>query len=297
MTIDFSKLPKPDLIEELNFETILAARKARLIELFPSVADVIDNESEPLNFALQEQSYRELILRQRINEAALARTLAYAEKSDLDFIGEEEFESPRLLITPADNSTTPPTAAVYESDETYRQRLSLVRDEYSTAGPRGAYESIARKADVDVAAAKAKFISDGHVSIFIVTHNNFGIAQQSTIDAVEAAVSDDDVRPMTDYVTIEQSPVTYVPVTAALEFEDTLDTTGVAETLAASEAALIEYQTTRAIGEIIAVSKLHSIIHVPGIKRVTLSNPTADIDPGETGTAVISNITLNTAGA
>lgn len=33
--IDLSQLPAPDVVEELDFETILAERKATMISLFP----------------------------------------------------------------------------------------------------------------------------------------------------------------------------------------------------------------------------------------------------------------------
>ena len=34
--IDLSTLPKPKIVEELSFETLLAERKARLLELTPA---------------------------------------------------------------------------------------------------------------------------------------------------------------------------------------------------------------------------------------------------------------------
>ena len=58
-------------------ETLLAERKARLIALHPeeereAVAELLALESEPTVKLLQENAYRELLLRQRINEAARA---------------------------------------------------------------------------------------------------------------------------------------------------------------------------------------------------------------------------------
>jgi hypothetical protein len=73
--IDLSQLPAPDVVETLDFETILAERKATLISLYPedeqeAVARTLTLESEPLVKYLEENAYREVILRQRINEAA-----------------------------------------------------------------------------------------------------------------------------------------------------------------------------------------------------------------------------------
>ena len=73
----------------LDFEVILAERKAILISLFPeeqqeAVARTLALESDPLVKYLEENAYREVIWRQRVNDAARANMLAYATKSDLD---------------------------------------------------------------------------------------------------------------------------------------------------------------------------------------------------------------------
>ena len=51
--IDLSQLPAPDVVETLDFETILAERKATLVSLYPedeqeAVARALTLESEPL---------------------------------------------------------------------------------------------------------------------------------------------------------------------------------------------------------------------------------------------------------
>ncbi len=91
-TIDLSQLPAPNVVETLDYETLLAERKATLISLYPadeqaSVARVLALESDPLVKLLQENAYREVILRQRINEAAKAVMVAWANGSDLDQLG------------------------------------------------------------------------------------------------------------------------------------------------------------------------------------------------------------------
>ena len=74
-TIDLSQLPAPDVVETLDFETILAERKATLVSLYPeeqqeAVARTLALESEPLVKYLEENAYREVIWRQRVNDAA-----------------------------------------------------------------------------------------------------------------------------------------------------------------------------------------------------------------------------------
>ncbi|UNK26352.1 GPW/gp25 family protein [Serratia plymuthica] len=75
--IDLSQLPPPQVVETLSFENLLEERKARLLELYPddqraAIARTLELESEPIVMLLQENAYREVLLRQRINEAAQA---------------------------------------------------------------------------------------------------------------------------------------------------------------------------------------------------------------------------------
>lgn len=142
--IDLNQLPAPDVVEELDFETILAERKATLISLYPedqqeAVARTLTLESEPLVKLLEENAYRELLWRQRVNEAARAVMLACAAGNDLDVIG-ANYNTTRLTITPADDSTIPPTPAVMESDTDYRLRIQQAFEGLSVAGSVGAYQ-------------------------------------------------------------------------------------------------------------------------------------------------------------
>ena len=289
MTIDFSKLPKPDVIEAIDFEAILQARKDRLIELMPDAASVIDNESEPLNILLQEQSYRELILRQRINDSALALTLAYAIGADLDYIGQDRYNTKRLVITPADDSTNPPTPAVLESDEPYRERLYRSQDALSTAGPKRQYEAIAMAADGDIAAALATSPRDGQVVIYIASRSNGGVADNDLANLVTAACSSDDVRPMTDWVSCSPAPAVTTDIVAALTLDDGLDTAGADAVMSNAESAINELRELRRIGVKLSVSQIHAALHVSGVQSVELTTPTGDVDPGSTGIVVINN--------
>ena len=117
MSVDFSQLPKPNFVDEIDYEQILAERKAYLISLYPveeqeAITILLGRESDPLHKYLQENAYREMVLRTHINKKALATQLAFAEGADLDVWG-ANFDVSRLLITPADNFITPPVPAVY----------------------------------------------------------------------------------------------------------------------------------------------------------------------------------------
>lgn len=122
--IDLSQLPAPQIVDVPDFETLLAERKAEFVALHPkdeqeAVIRTLELESEPVTKLLQENAYRELLLRQRINEAAQAVMVAYAMGGDLDQIA-ANYNVKRLTVTPADNDAVPPVAAVMEPEPATR---------------------------------------------------------------------------------------------------------------------------------------------------------------------------------
>ena len=83
--IDLSKLPAPQLIEELDYEAILNGMRKKLRELLPEWTGY-ELESDPANKVLEVAAYREMLLRQRVNEAARGVLIAFAQGSDLDHL-------------------------------------------------------------------------------------------------------------------------------------------------------------------------------------------------------------------
>lgn len=153
--IDLSQLPSPKVIETLDFEVILAARKEAFLSLYPEeqqaeMSNRLALESEPLTKLLQEGTYRELLLRQRINDAARAVMLAHAQEADLDQIG-ANYNVFRLTLDVGDLTASPPRAPVYESDNDFRRRIQLSPEGYTTAGSEQSYVFHGLSADADVA--------------------------------------------------------------------------------------------------------------------------------------------------
>lgn len=109
--IDLSQLPPLQIVNVPDFETLLAERKEGFVALYPAdqqeaVRRTLVLESEPITKQLQESTYREVLLRQRINEAALAIMVAYSNSNDLDQLA-ANCNVKRLIVTPADNDAVP----------------------------------------------------------------------------------------------------------------------------------------------------------------------------------------------
>ncbi|MXP24717.1 hypothetical protein GRI39_01480 [Altererythrobacter indicus] len=157
--VDLSRLPAPVAVEELDYEVIFAQMRDDLVERDPSFSALID--SDPAIKVLQVAAYRELIIRQRINEAARACMVAYAIGSDLDQLA-AVFGVTRQVLVPADEQTR--SAAVMEDDDNLRRRVLLAPDGYSVAGPRSAYVYHTLSAHPDVLDASATSPAPGEVS-------------------------------------------------------------------------------------------------------------------------------------
>jgi phage-related baseplate assembly protein len=277
--IDLSQLPAPNVVELLDFEQILAERKAALISLYPveeqaDIAARLQLESEPLTKLLQENAYRELILRQRINDATRAVMLAFAQGADLEHLG-ALLEVARLLITPADLTAVPPTPAVYEADSRYRQRIQLALEGFTTAGSVGAYTFHALSASAVVKDVDISSSVPGVVTVTVLSTEADGTPAPELLSLVNAALNAEDVRPLCDTVKVLAAQIETYAVEATLTFYPGPD---MALVLAASEAAVRSYvDTHHRLGHDITRSGLFAALHQPGVQNVVLTAPAADV--------------------
>lgn len=276
---DLSNLPAPDIIESLDFETLFAQRKRKFISLYPvdeqdEVAKTLQYESEPIVKLLQESTYYELIIRQRINEASHALMIAHAKGSDLDNLG-ANFHVYRLIIQHADDSVTPAIKEIKESDSDFRLRIQAAFEGLSVAGPRAAYEFYARSADGRVLDAAAESHAPACVTLAILSRDNNGAASDELIKVVEKVVNDDYRRPVADRVTVKSVELIEYKINAKLFLYSGPESEPI------KKAALNNLQDyiseKHRIGRRISRSAIISALHVPGVQRVELIEPSKDV--------------------
>ncbi|HAK33868.1 MAG TPA: baseplate assembly protein [Pantoea sp.] len=298
-TIDLSQLPAPDVVEALDYETLLAERKATLISLYPAeqqpaITRTLALESEPLVKLLQENAYRELILRQRINEAAKANMVAWATGADLDQLGANNGVT-RLTLRAADNSTLPPTAAVMESDDNFRMRIAAAFEGLSVAGPSGAYEYHAKSADGRIADVSATSPAPAEVVITVLSREGDGTAPADLLTIVANALNDEDVRPVADRVRVQAAAIVSYRVDATLFLYPGPEAEPIR---AAAEAKLLAFINAQSrLGRDIRQSALYAALHVEGVQRVELAQPTADVVLDKTQAAYCSGYSITVGGS
>ncbi|HDS6113792.1 baseplate assembly protein [Enterobacter asburiae] len=278
-TIDLSQLPPPVVVEPLDFETLFAQRKAAFIAMYPEdeqeeIARTLELESEPITMLLEENCYRELLLRQRVNEAARAVMLAYSTDSDLDNLA-VNFNVERLTIQEEDDSVTPPIEAVMESDADLRTRTQQAFEGLSVAGPTAAYEFWGRSADGRVADISAVSPTPACVTISVLSREGDGTASDDLLSVVAAALNDEEVRPVADRVTVQSAEIVPYQIDATLYIYPGPEAEPVRQ---ASEQQLQAYIAAQnRLGRDIRLSAIYAALHVEGVQRVELTQPVADI--------------------
>jgi len=296
--VNLNLLAPPQIIETLEFETIFNERKAQFIALYPveeraEVEKTLSYESEPIVKLLQENSYKEMLLRQRINNAAQAVMLAYATGNDLDVLA-VNFNTERLIITPADMTTNPITPAVMESDNDFRLRTQQAFEGITTAGPTASYEYHARSADGRIADVAAESPTPAYVVVSVLSRENDGAASNELLTIVEKALNKEHIRPVGDRVEVRSAEITHYQIIADLFIYDGPEYELV---LKAAKTKLNEYiNTQRRLGRDIRLSAIYAALMVEGVQRVVLHEPLSDLVLSESQAAYCTDYRINFGG-
>lgn len=287
--IDLSRLPAPLVVGQLDYAVIRDALIADMLARYPDFSAAL--ESDPVYKLLEVAAYRELLIRAEFNERARGCMVAFATGADLDQLA-ALLGAARLLITPADPLTGAP--AVMESDDDFRRRVILAPEGYSVAGPEGAYVFHALSADGDALDASATSPDPGEVVVTVLSRTGDGTASLELLAAVEAAVSANDVRPLTDHVTVQSAAIVDYAIEAELTTFAGPDS---AIVLAEAEARLTDYvDGARRLGRDIVRSAIFAALHAEGVSNVALTSPPEDVPLDRTQAGHCTGVTIVHAG-
>ena len=243
---DLSALPSPDVLEVLDYEALLAERKAMYNGLTPLLLDsegqptvqpatlvkteretfwkipvsdeaglfYLDLESDPTTRHLQQDAYVEMWYRNRVNQAALSVMPAFARGADLEHNWLSIMIGGRKELTAA-IGTEP---AVMESDDSLLRRMLLGIEGLAIGGSEGWYLSNALNASALVKDAYIVSPSECEIEITILSHDGSGIASQALLDEVYAYIMARSTRVMGDRITVKSATVIEYSVQADLHF-------------------------------------------------------------------------------
>lgn len=275
--INLSELAVPDAIVVPDAADIFTRWLARLRELDPDFDALV--ESDPTYKQGEVNAYQLTLAFQRVNDAVRAVFLASAKRSDLDQIG-AAFNVKRQVISPGDPEAVPPVDPVLENDDAFRERIQLSWAQLNTAGARNAYRFHAKSADTDVLDADAygpeTHSRPGEVDVYVLSRTGDGTAPQPLLDKVASTLSADEVRPLTDFVSVKSAVNVPYAVAAELEIPDGPD----AQTVLQNATDVVTAYTvlSHRIRTLVSLDAFYAALRQAGVVRVRLSSPAADIE-------------------
>lgn len=276
LPIDLSQVPPPDVIEDIDIDELVELAWARAVADRPELAGLV--ESDPARKWLRTVAIREGLCRARVNDGARACMLASAQGADLDNLA-ALFGIARAVVTPGDPDATPPVEPVMESDERLRRRAQLFPGSISTAGPESAYRFHALGASPLVKDVAVSSPSPGSVTVTILAEivdpADTGAADSDLLAAVTAALSQRDVRPMGDQLTVQSAAIVNYEIDAKIKVGGGPDAAlALGAATAAVKAAALELH---ALGRGAPRSVLIAALHAPGVLSATLDKPSNDV--------------------
>ena len=258
---ELQSLPTPKVVDAKTFQQIYVEYVRLFLTLNPDYGALL--ESDPVIKLIQAASYREYILRQRLNDAALSNILAFSTQSDLDHLA----------------SFYGVTRLTGETDTQLQERIQLRVEAWSTAGGKAQYEYWARTTSSDVLDAHLDNPIGGKIDIYILAKT--GVPDQALLDAITANVTADNIQVFTDTVEVHPAVVKEVDITVSVEL---LPGTPESVYTKLKDDFPTTFQTTAGrVGRDLTISWIASQFQVDGVHDVVVTLPTntVEVNPNE----------------
>ncbi len=209
--------------------------------------------------------------------------------------------NPNALIASVTNSSTSSGGSAPETDDHLRTRIQAAPNQFSVAGPTGAYRFFAIGADPSIVDAQVVSPVPGAVNVYVLTGpvtqqpapapNSAGVANSALLAKVGEVLNADTIRPLTDTVgVLAVSEVDY-QITATVTLYSDADPTATitAATLAVEELAI---ELAAKIQRDIVPSRIIAALSVAGVYGVTLTSPIlTTLNPGQWANCTMISLT------
>lgn len=167
-------------------------------------------------------------------------------------------------------------------------------DGLSVAGPSGAYEYFARSASGLVRDARAISPSPACVTVSILSTEGDGTATEALLNTVRAVLNAEDTRPVADRLTVQSARIVTWRLNAKLYFYPGPESEPI---LAAAESSFRKWLAEQGlIGQDVALSAIAAALHVHGVQRVEIIEPTQNMAISDIQAARCESFTISEGG-
>lgn len=184
---------------------------------------------------------------------------------------DDDLGAPDLSVA---NSSISSGGSDVEIDDHLRERIRLAPESYTTAGSYGAYRFHALSAHPSIVDVAIRSVRPGQVLIYPLCAT--GLPDTTILSLVQAACNAETVRPLCDQVVVAAPIASTYTITAGLVIFADVDGAGVLATAKTSLEQYVQQQSQR-LGRDVALSSIQAALTVPGIARVNLAQPIANI--------------------
>jgi len=286
--IALSELAEMNVIEKIDTEEIIVARmndlKTRWASYDPPAAaqyDVEGLEFDPIKINQEVSTYFELMLRDRVNQAARAVTLAFASNDDLDAIASRYPGGvPRI-----DG----------ETDERYRRRVWLSPNMLSPHGIFEAYVFWALTADPTLRDATATSVrGSGNIKVTIMAEGANPTPTAAQLNAVMIYVESEARKGLTDVISVASPRITSCKYRIRVWLLPGFDQLGVMTKLNTAITNLIE--TQRWLGYDHTHVAISAAMYITGVYNIVIDEPAEDVLVADDGLVQVSDVKLTYIG-
>ncbi|UXX41012.1 MULTISPECIES: baseplate assembly protein [Wolbachia] len=241
-----------NIIEKLSYEEIFSRMKEELVRRDETFSALV--ESDPAIKILEVAAWRELLLRERINEAIKSNLFKFATGEDLDnlaeFYGVEREKE--------------------EDDERFRKRIKAKIKGWSTGGN---YRYHALSADRRVKDALVESPIPGKVQISILSTelSTTGIVLEELLEIVKKQVTRDDISVLTDTITVIGCNITEIDIHSRMSINPVISEEEIKKQF------IKKFEANRRLGWNVTRSWIIANLFVEGVENVELIEPREDV--------------------
>ncbi|MFP3026561.1 MAG: baseplate J/gp47 family protein [Wolbachia sp.] len=245
----------PNIIEKLSYEEIFSRMKEELVRRDETFSGLV--ESDPAIKILEVAAWRELLLRERINEAVKSNLLKFATGENLDnlaeFYGVERQKE--------------------EEDERFRKKVKAKIKGWSTCGSKEYYRYYALSADSRVKDALVESPIPGKVQISILSTqlSTTGIALEELLEIVKKQVTRDDIRVLTDTVTVIGCNIMEIDIHSRMSISPVISEEEIKKQF------IKKFEASKRLGWNVTRSWIIANLFVEGVENVELIEPKEDV--------------------
>ena len=191
--------------------------------------------------------------------------------------------NPNTLITTVTNTSITSGGAANETDAHLRARIQAAPNQFSAAGPVGAYRFFALGADPGIVDVSVVSPFPGAVSVYILTGpitvqpaaapNNAGVAGAALLAKVLAVVNSNAVRPLTDTVSVLPIAEVDYTITGTVTLYADADPSSTTSALNSAAANFALALASRIQRDIVPSQIVETLQGVAGVYAVALTTP------------------------